>query len=191
MDLKSAIKKRRSVRVFSNKKVDWRKILRAVDYARFAPMAGNYFPLKFILVSDKDTIRELADASGQGFVGNVQYIVVVISMDSRMVDAYGKRGKKYARQQSGAAIENFLLGLLEQGLDTCWVGHFSDAKVKRAIRMGDSKFDKHIIEGLFPIGKASVKSKANIKRELDSFLYFDYWDNSKMVRDIRLMRDAV
>ena len=39
MQLKDEIQKRKSVREFSSKKPDWRKIIHAIDYARFAPMA--------------------------------------------------------------------------------------------------------------------------------------------------------
>ena len=48
MELDRVIKKRKSVKNFTNKKPDWRDIVDAIDSARFAPMAGNKFNLKFI-----------------------------------------------------------------------------------------------------------------------------------------------
>ena len=54
MELNKAIKKRRSVRKFKDKKPNWRDILECIDSVRYAPMAGNNFTLKFILVDDKD-----------------------------------------------------------------------------------------------------------------------------------------
>ena len=49
MELSKVIEKRKSVKKFTKKKPDWRDIIDAVDSARFAPMAGNKFNLKFIL----------------------------------------------------------------------------------------------------------------------------------------------
>ena len=73
MDLAKAMKTRKSVRNFSGKKPDWRKILQAMEYVPFAPMAGNQFSVKFVLVSDKKKIIKIAEACQQDFVGNVDY----------------------------------------------------------------------------------------------------------------------
>ena len=66
MELKTAIKKIRSVKKYLDKKPDWRKIIKAIDMARFAPTAGD--TLRFILVSDEKKISKLAEAAEQDFV---------------------------------------------------------------------------------------------------------------------------
>ena len=58
MQLKEAIEQRHSTRKFSTKKPDWRDILECIDSARFAPMAGGNYSLKFILVDDKKSIQK-------------------------------------------------------------------------------------------------------------------------------------
>jgi len=79
MQLKDAIKKRRSVRRYLGKKPDWRRVIRAIDAARYAPSAGGQFALKFILVSDEKKIGKLAEASQQDFVGTAKYVVSMLS----------------------------------------------------------------------------------------------------------------
>lgn len=175
MDLDKAIKTRRSVKEFLDKKPNWRKILRAIDAARFAPMAGNLFNLKFILVKDEKQINKLRDACQQDFVA-ASYVVVVVSNPSKAVMNYEERGEKYTKQQAGAAIENFLLTLNKEGLSTCWTGHFVDEQVKKTLELPE----EIEIEGLFPIGLASKNKamrQAKGKPELDDILYFDKWDN--------------
>ncbi|MGC9309395.1 MAG: nitroreductase family protein [Candidatus Nanoarchaeia archaeon] len=175
MDLDKAIKTRISVRDFLNKKPDWRKILRAIDAARFAPMAGNLFNLKFIVVKDEKQINKLKEACQQDFVA-APYIVVVVSNPEKATRNYDERGEKYTKQQAGAAIENFLLALNQEGLSTCWTGHFVDEQVKKILELPD-KMD---VEGIFPIGIASkdrTKRQVKTKIELDDILYFDKWDN--------------
>jgi nitroreductase len=181
MDLNKAIKSRKSIRHFSTKKPSWKDIIECIDSARFAPMAGNLFPLRFILVSDKDKIQKLADASQQPFVSEAQYIVVVCSDCKMVLNAYEERAEKFCRQEAGAAIQNFLLKLEEKGLKTCWVGYFIDYLIKETL-----KIPKDVeVEAMFPIGYESKKpgktpKKAKRKIDLDNVLYFDTYKNKRM-----------
>ena len=181
MELNKAIKKRRSVRKFKDKKPNWRDILECIDSVRYAPMAGNNFTLKFILVDDKEKIEKLAKAAQQDFISETKYVLVVCSNPSRTTNAYGKRGEIYCRQQAGAAIQNFLLKITEAGLATCWVGHFIDEQVKRALKIPE-KID---VEAMLPIGYEFKKPiTRKIKADLDNALFFNQYKNTQM-RKIR------
>ncbi len=176
MQLQDAIKKRKSVRRYLDKKPDWRKIIRAIDMARFAPIAGN-FVLRFILVSDEKKITKLAKAAQQSFVGTAKYVVVAVSDDSKLVRSYGDRGLRFSPQQAGAAIENFLLALTEQDLVTTWVGYFYDEQVKDILDIPNDLS----VEAIFPIGKETkIKTSEKRKIDLENILYFDKWKNKKM-----------
>lgn len=188
MQLKDVIKKRQSIKRFSHKKPDWRKILRAIDMARFAPSAGNQFVTRFILVSDEKKIEKLAAAAQQDFVGKAQYVVVVVSDDSGLVRDYGKRGVRYCTQQSGAAIENFLLALVEEELVTTWVGHFVDEQIARALDIPEGLH----VEAIFPIGiETKIKTRAKRKMKLESVLYFDKFGEKKMRARVKMSREVV
>ncbi len=188
MQLKDAIEQRKSVRRFDKKKPDWRKIIRAIDSARLAPAAGNHFVTRFILVSDEKKIKEIAEASQQEFVGTAHYVVVAVSDDSSLVRSFETRGVRYCAQQAGAAIENFLLALVEQKLVTTWVGHFYDEQVRRTLDIPDGMH----IEAIFPIGiETKVKAKLQRKMKLDQIIYFDKWDNKKMRPVLKFSRSAI
>jgi nitroreductase len=177
MDLSKAIKNRHSVRKFKEKKPDWRDIVECIDVARYAPMAGGNYTLKFILVSDKEIIEKLAEASQQPFVGKVRYVVVVCSNPSRTINAYGKKGEVYVRQQAGAAMQNFWLKLVETGLSSTWVGHFVEEQVKRSLKIPENIQ----VEALFPVGyEFEKKYTRREKIDLDNILYFDEYGNEKM-----------
>lgn len=177
MQLDKAIKQRHSVRKFKKKKPDWRDIIEAIDFTRYAPMAGNNFSLKFILVSDKEKIEKIAEAAQQDFIKQVDYLVVACTNPKRTKNAYGKRGERYLKQQAGAGIQNFLLAIEDKGLSTCWVGHFVDEQIKKILDV-----PKDIdIEAIFPIGYEYKKPKTRkAKIELDRILYFDKYKNKKM-----------
>ena len=188
MQLQDAIEKRKSIKIFDRKKPDWRKIIRAIDAARFAPSAGNQFVMRFILVSDEKKITQLTEASQQEFVGEAQYIVVAVSDDARLIRDYEERGIRYTAQQAGAAIENFLLALTEQKLVTTWVGHFYEEQIKRTLSIPDNLH----VEAIFPIGiETKIETKIQRKMKLDQILYYEKWDNNKMVPKIKMSRKAI
>lgn len=177
MELKKAIQSRTSVRKFKSRKPDWRDIIEAIDAARYAPMAGSNYTLKFILVDDSEKIKKIAEAAQQDFVAQAHYIVVACSKSGRTVNAYGKEGEKYCMQQAGAAIQNFLLKITEFGLSTCWIGYFVESQIKRTL---DIPKDVDV-EAVFPIGFEYEKKKTRKSNiDLDRILYFNSYGQSKM-----------
>ena len=179
MQLNKAIKDRKSVRKFKSTKPDWRDIVEAIESVRYAPMAGDIFSLRFILIDDLDKIAKLASSRGsdQDFVSTAQYIVAVCNNPKNTVSSYGERGKKYLKQQAGAAIQNFLLSIEEKGLATCWIGSFDDKQVKAILGIPNNVD----IEAFFPIGYEMGKKLRRRKIELDKILYFNKYKGKKMV----------
>ena len=176
MDLDKCIKERFSCRKFKSKKPNYRDIIEAIEAATKAPYAGNIPTIKFILVSDKQKIDELAEAATQDFVRTVDYIVVVCSDSNQSKRSYDERATKYCQQQAGAAIENFLLKITDLKLATCWTGAFADEQVKKILGLPEE------IEpiALFPIGYSMEKGKQRTTPDLDNVLYFDVWKNKYM-----------
>lgn len=176
MQLDNAIKGRISVRKFSSKKPDWRDIIEAIDLARYAPMAGNNFTLKFVVVDDENKIRKIAEAAEQLWIADAKYLVVACSEEKRAKNLFGEKGERYLRQQAGAGIQNFLLKIEETGLSTCWIGHFSEGLIKRELKIPD----EIVIEALFPIGYALNPPQQKHKVVMDSILYFNKWKQKRM-----------
>lgn len=177
MEFDKVVNSRHSVKSFkTTKKPDYRKIIEAIDIANKAPLAANYPSISYILVQDKEKIRQLAEASVQDFFQNVDFVVVVCSDYSFLEKSYYERGKKYGLQQAGAAIENLLLKVNELGLGACWVGAFTDEMVKRILKV-PSNIE---IEAIIPIGYEFGKEKQKVKPDLDRVLFFEEWKNKFM-----------
>lgn len=180
MDIDKVIQERKSVRKFSPKKPDWRDIIECIDAMRYAPAAGNNHTLKIILVSDAEKINSIAEACQQKFVSQAQYVVVVCSNPERLVNAYEENGEKFNIQQNAAAVENFLLKIVDKGLATCWVGYFVESQIKSILKIPD----KFKVEVVLPVGyESKIKGEKPSKRnpiELDNILYFDKFDNKRM-----------
>lgn len=174
--LDKIIHSRRSIKKFKSTKPDWRDIIECIDSAKYAPMAGNNFSLKFIVIDDEEKIDKIAKASQQPFISQAKYVVVVCTNPSRTETVFEERGKIYLRQQAGAAIQNFLLKLTEKKLATCWIGHFVDAQIKRILEIPE----EINVEALFPIGYPYKKPGLKRKIELSAALYFNKYGNKKM-----------
>lgn len=188
MKLKEAIESRCDIKSYDLKKPDWRKVIRAIDAARFAPAAGNYYSARFILVDDEDVIKKLAESSQQSFIGKAKMVVVVVSDEKGLVRAYGERGSDYSKQHVGAAIENFLLALEEEKLATSWVWYFVDEQVRSLLNIPENVK----VEGIFPIGGMSKLSR-KVKRsaDLDNVLFFGKYGNKKMAPVTKVGRSAI
>tara|TARA_B100001971_G_C18100518_1_gene488572 strand:+ start:130 stop:684 length:555 start_codon:yes stop_codon:yes gene_type:complete len=176
MELDKAIKSRKSVKKFKDKKPDWRDIIEVIDSMRYTPMAGNNFTLRFILVDDKEKIEKISEASQQPFISQTDYVLVVCSIPSRTINSFGKKGEIYSKQQTGAAIQNFLLKIQEKKLATCWIGYFVEEQIKQELKIPKNAN----IEALFPIGYEFENKKPKHKIELDKVLYFNEYKNKKI-----------
>ncbi len=178
MDFDKVIKTRKSVRAFKPKEPDWRDIIEAIDSVRYAPMAGNNFTPKIILVDDKNKIREISKAAQQDFFADVSHLIVVCSDPKRTINLYEEKGEIYSRQQAGAAIENLILSLHNKGLATCWVGHFVEEEIKQALSIPP----EIIVEAVLPVGYESKvnASKKRVDIDMDRILYFNKYKNKKM-----------
>ena len=175
MQLDKAIRERRSIRKYTNKKVSFSDITEICDVARLAPMAANMFTLKILIVSDKEKIKKMTEMAQQPFIADVSYVLVICSNKKNIVKTYGNWGVKSARQQAGAAIENILLKITDLGLSSCWLGWFDDKAIKNLLKIPED-ID---IEALLPIGYAAEKPKKIFKPELKSILYFDEWNKTE------------
>ena len=66
MDAIECIKTRRSVRSYEDKDIPRPVIEDIIDCARLAPTARNEQPWEFVVVTNKDKLKEIADATDHG-----------------------------------------------------------------------------------------------------------------------------
>ncbi|MBM3232045.1 hypothetical protein FJZ21_01555 [Candidatus Pacearchaeota archaeon] len=173
MKTHEAINKRTSVRDFSNKNVKFGQVMEAIDAANQAPFAGNINNLKFIIINEKENKNYIAEFSQQYWINESQWIVIVCSESKRLEQLYQDKGDIYGKQQAGAAIQNMLLSLTDQGLGACWVGSFSEHEIKSKFKIPD----EWKIEAIIPIGYAKNKiQKKNRKNELETKVFWEKWN---------------
>ena len=178
MDINTALNKRKSVRSFKDKKVNFRDLIYAIDAANKTPRAGGFYSTRFLIVENPQSIKQIAKLADQSWIAQAPALIIVCSDERNLENLYGERGRIYCRQQAGAAIQNLLLNLTNAGLSGCWVGAFSDELIREVL-----KIPGHInIEALIPIGYEKPEKVAKAKkrdRPLENTMFWETWDQKR------------
>ena len=137
MEVYEAIKGRRSIRSYVPSELSPGQLKYVLEAAIWAPSAGNLQPWEFVVVDNRDEMRQLARASlNQMWMTEASAIIAVCADVDRTGVIYGERGRRlYAIQDCAAATQNMLLASYSIGLGTCWVGAFYEEEVRRILRL--------------------------------------------------------
>jgi len=132
MDTLEAINRRRSIRKYLDRPVEFEKITTILDAARKAPSAGNLQDWAFIIITEKALIKQTADYSvEQYWIATAPVVIIVCALPEKHEMYYGLRGKRlYNIQDCAAAIENLMIAATNLGLGTCWIGAFEEEKLR-------------------------------------------------------------
>lgn len=132
MNTLDAINTRRSVRRYLDRPVEYEKLTTILDAAGKAPSAGNLQDWRFLLVTDRTLIKQVAGYSiEQYWIQTAPVLVIVCAIPEKHEMYYGLRGKRlYNIQDCAASIENLLLAATDVGLGSCWIGAFEEEKLK-------------------------------------------------------------
>jgi nitroreductase len=119
------VKKRYSVRNYSDKPVEAEKLNYVLECGRLAPSAANYQPWKVFVIRDTGLRDKLAGTYSRSWFRQAP-VILVICGDHQLA---WKRsdGKDHTDIDISIIIDHMTLAAAEQGLGTCWICNF-DAK---------------------------------------------------------------
>ncbi len=129
MNVLDSIYKRRSIRKYQDKKVEPEKQLELLKAAMAAPSAHNTQPWHFILVDEKERIRELRSFMPYGNYNAPSAIVVCGNLEhenKKTVEAFWV-------QDCTSALTNILNAAVELDLATVWLGVYPIKKLVNEI----------------------------------------------------------
>jgi nitroreductase len=174
METDEAIRKRTSVRSFTNRKVEDALISELLELAAQAPSAGNTQEWVFIVVKDPEKARKVAGTPvgpySQIALSTASCIIVVCADTKAIEKRFGERGiKVYAFQDTAAAIENLMLAATSRGLSTCWVGAFNEFKVQDILDLPGNIFPVAMVA----LGYAAEKNPKPARKPLRDFAFRD------------------
>ena len=109
-----ALKERRSIRRYKNKEVEEKKIEKIIVAGKMAPSGKNKKPVEFIVVKDRETLKELSSVKPKGglFLEAAPLGIVVV----------GKEDISDTWIEDCAIATTFIqLEAHNQGLGSCWI----------------------------------------------------------------------
>jgi len=131
VDIYEAISLRKSVRAFEARDVPPGLVARLLEAARLAPSASNRQEWRFVVVRDAHTRTRLSQAAcGQGFIAEAPVVLVCCAETDGHVMACGQPCYPI---DVAIAIDHITLCAAAEGLGTCWIGAFSEDRVKQIL----------------------------------------------------------
>lgn len=128
MNIYEVIRKRKSIRSFKDKPVEKEKLIRVLEAAHLAPSASNRQEWRFVVVQDKTTLKQLsAAANNQKPVGEAGAVIACCAETDGHLMSCGQASYPI---DVAIAMDHITLVAVEEGLGTCWIGAFSENKVK-------------------------------------------------------------
>ncbi|MFA5338812.1 MAG: nitroreductase family protein [Candidatus Omnitrophota bacterium] len=162
MDIFEAFKSRISVREYSDKPVEKEKLEKMVDAGRLAPTARGEQPWEFVVVTNKEKVKELANITDHGkFMAEASAAIVTFCKDT-----------KYYLEDGCGATENILLAAAAQGVASCWIaGDKKDYGIGIAKAL-DVPADLKLIS-IISLGYPKEKPRSHQKRPLKEVIHWE------------------
>ena len=174
------IKQRTSLRDYADKPIEQEKLDLILEAARLAPSASNSQPWHFYVVRDKSKIKAISERMPlrseriiNSFIADAP---VVIAATAGPIDLLHKItsfivNKRWYYMDVAIALEHMVLTAQELGIGSCWIGWFSEKRVREILEIPK---DQEVIalltlgypkEGHIPYHKGR-KSKGEIMKFL-------------------------
>ncbi len=125
MEFENVIKKRKSTRLFGNKKLEQEKLDKILEAGRIAPTAKNLQPFKIFVINTLEGIKKIDKATKCRY--NSSTILLVCGDKDK---AYKKGDYSTYEMDSSIVATHMILEATNLGVDNIWIEWF-DEKILR------------------------------------------------------------
>lgn len=167
------LKNRRSIRKFSDKKVDFKLVYDILESGLNAPCVGNIQNYRLIVVTDKKVMENVAKICMQQFwMQTANLFIVVVRDDIPVLDMYPQLGEKFSIQNISAVAQNIITASSMLGLGSCWVECVDNQILKEELKVPIN----NSIDAIIPIGYSLEFPKVD-KVETSNMIFFEEFGN--------------
>jgi nitroreductase len=174
MELNKVLQERRSVRKYLGDPVPAEKLELILEAARIAPSWSNLQCWRFIVVSDPEKKKALAESMpasnpARKAVGETAPLVLVLCADPK--ESGDQDGKDYYLLDSGLAMQQLMLAAHAENLGTCWVAWFDEETVRKACAVPP----EFRIVALSPLGFPENQPSQRPRKNLSEIAFSETW----------------
>ncbi len=166
MDVLEVLRKRRSVRVFSDKLINKTDLEIIIDTARFAPTARNVQPWSFVVITNADKLSSIASLTENGrFISGAKACIAVFCEDT-----------KYYLEDGCAATVNILNAAAALGIGSCWVAGDKKDYCKEVAKLLNVP-DTYRLVSLIALGYPQDKNSFQLagKKSLKELMHWEHF----------------
>lgn len=170
MEVYDSIRTRKSVRSYLDRPVEKEKLDRVLNAVRLAPSAGNRQEWRFVVVTDPEKRRRLAEeAAGQRFIAEAPVVVAACAeIDGKIM----RCGEACYPIDVAIAIDHLTLAAVAEGLGTCWIGSFDPDTVRRILDIPE----QIVVVELLPLGyPKDPKPVTKSRLPLETIVRYEKW----------------
>ena len=162
------IRKRYSCRAYQDRPIEQEKLDQLFEAARLAPSAKNMQDWRFVVVTDKEKRRQVAESTNRPEVFSRAGAIIVACSNS---DYVMQCGQPIGPIDVAIALEHICLQATDLGLATCWIGSFEPEKVRAIL---DIPEDIAVIE-LMALGYPADKPREPKRQPIEKILCYEKW----------------
>lgn len=175
MELYEALEDRRSIRKYTADPVSDETLQKLLRAAGIAPSWKNNQCWRFIVVREQSRKQKLAGSLPDGNPCKKAIaeapVVLVLCADPR---TSGRQdGKDYYLLDAGLAMQQLMLAAHTEGLGTCWVAWFDEAKARSACNIPEP----YRVVALTPLGVPAHRPSPRPRKELEEIVFLEEWGN--------------
>jgi len=169
MELAEIIQKRYSCRSYLQKPIGEEHLQKILEAARQAPSAKNFQDWRFVVATDAELRRRLAEAANnQMFIAEAGVVIAACSNSDYVM----RCGQPIGPIDVAIALEHIALQAAELGLATCWIGSFDAGKVRAVLGI---PAEITVVE-LMAVGYPADPAKPHSRVEMEKIVSFEKWD---------------
>jgi nitroreductase len=169
MDFQELIRVRRSVRGYKPDPVDEDVLVRILGAGRLAPTAANLQPFHLIVVTDGETRARMKAVYARDWFSAAPVILVGCVEPAKA----WRRGDGWnaAEMDLAIVIDHVVLAATEEGLGTCWVCNFDEAKTKEILAIPP---EVRVLV-LLPLGYPDGEPRPFARKRLEDLVRHEHW----------------
>jgi nitroreductase len=161
MDCKETIFTRKSIRSFQDKPIPQEILDEMLEAARLAPSTQNRQPWRFIVIRNPEQIKQMS--INCGLIGLANYFIrtapcVIIACADTDKDIR-INGQDYYLVDTAIAFQQMMLMAWNYGIGSCWLGAFSEKKLRTWLDLPKSWRIVALSPFGYPAEKQSIYAK--------------------------------
>ncbi|MHC4072334.1 MAG: nitroreductase family protein [Planctomycetota bacterium] len=168
MTVLEAIRKRYSCRAYQERSIEQEKLDSILEAARLAPSARNMQDWRFVVVTDSQTKRRVAEVTNRPDVFAKAGVIIAACSNS---DYVMRCGQAIGPIDVSIALEHICLQATELGLGTCWIGAFDTEKVRTILGI---PADIAVIE-LMTVGYPADNRPEPKREPMEKIVSYESW----------------